>query len=79
MTGVTNPQLLDGAWRIWTSEGKPVVHPSTLAELRRGGYVPESGPVRLTARGRELIRCLQQAHSSTGTPLPPPFDGGDGR
>ncbi len=66
-----NPQILDGVWRVYTAVGEPVVHPAVLAAMRRGGWVQMSGPVRLTARGRELIAALERAHAKCSMPLPP--------
>lgn len=67
----TNPQILDGVWRIYTATDTPEVHPSLLGALRRGGWVQMSGPVRLTARGRDLIAALERAHAKCDMPLPP--------
>lgn len=66
----TNPQMLDGLWRVHTAVGAPVLHPAVLAELRRRGYVQQSGPVRLTDVGREAVRSLEDAHVNFGAPLP---------
>lgn len=32
----TNPQILDGVWRVYTAVGEPVVHPTVLAALDAG-------------------------------------------
>lgn len=72
----TNPQILDGVWRIYTATDTPEVHPSLLGALRRGGWVQMSGPIRLTEKGRQLVRSLEAAHTKCGMPLPAGRTGG---
>lgn len=73
----TNPQILDGVWRIYTATDTPEVHPSLLGALRRGGWVQMSGPIRLTEKGRQLVQSLEAAHTKCGMPLPAGRTGGD--